>query len=262
MKITVLNQLKTDPDQFFNCFVSYFCARRKDKMNHTQHKSTCATFLSEISWFNVLTGYEKELLDKASVEVVYKKGETICKQGTFASNIILLEDGLVKSYIEGSARNLILTITPPGRMIGLPAIFEGNNMFLYSVSTYVDSRVRLMDMNVFKQLIRQNAGFAAKIIDILNENTSQTYGRFYCLVSKQLHGRLADILLCLSQRIFKSDDFELPLSRNDLAELTGMSTESVIRIMKDFKDEGYIAVSGKNVSILDVAKLQRISEIG
>lgn len=231
-------------------------------MNQTQYKNTCATFLSENACFELLTQEQSELIESSSVEVMYKKGETICKQGTFASNIIMLEEGLVKSYIEGNPRNLILTITPPGRLIGLPSIFEGNNTFLYSVSTYVDSRVRLIDINVFKQLIKQNAEFASRIIDILNENTSQTYGRFYCLVSKQLHGRLADILLCLSQRIFKSDSFELPLSRTDLAELTGMSTESVIRIMKDFKDEGYLKVSGKNITLANPERLQKISEIG
>jgi len=230
--------------------------------NNRNYKNTCATFLGEVACFDLLSDDEKAFVEQNSVEITYKKGETICKQGTFASNIILLEEGLVKSYIEGNPRNLILTITPPGRMIGLPSIFEGNNTFLYSVSTYIDSRVKLIDINVFKQIIRQNAPFASKIIDILNENTSQTYGRFYCLVSKQLHGRLADILLCLAQRIFKSDSFDLPLSRNDLAELTGMSTESVIRIMKDFKDEGYLAVSGKNITLVDPDKLQRISEIG
>jgi CRP/FNR family transcriptional regulator len=231
-------------------------------MNQNQYKNTCATFLSEITCFELLTEEQRELIDNNSVEVQYKKGETICKQGTFASNIIMLEEGLVKSYIEGSPRNLILTITPPGRLIGLPSIYQGNNTFLYSVSTYVDSRVRLIDINIFKQLIKQNAEFASRIIDILNENTSQTYGRFYCLVSKQLHGRLADILLCLAKRIFGSDSFELPLSRTDLAELTGMSTESVIRIMKDFKDEGYLEVSGKNITLANPEKLQKISEIG
>jgi CRP/FNR family transcriptional regulator len=231
-------------------------------MNTTQYKNTCATFLNEISCFDILDDDEKLLIDNNSVDINYKKGETLCKQGTFASNILFLEEGLVKSYIEGTPRNLILTITPPGRLIGLPSIFEGNNTFLYSVSAYIDSKAKLIDINVFKQLIRQNAAFASRIIDILNENTSQTYGRFFCLVSKQLHGRLADIILCLSQRIFKETSFNLPLSRTDLAELTGMSTESVIRIMKDFKDEGLIEVQGKKMSILDFEKLQKISDIG
>lgn len=76
------------------------------------------------------------------MRVVYKKGETICKQGSFASHIMFLEEGLVKIYLEGNPRNLILTITPSNHLIGLPSIYEGNNTFLYSVSTYIDSKVK------------------------------------------------------------------------------------------------------------------------
>ena len=73
---------------------------------------------------------------------------------------------------------------------------------------------------------------------------------------------MADILMCLSERIFKSLEYELPLSRNDLAELTGMSTESVIRLVKEFKDDSIIEVSGKNMKILDPERLRKISTIG
>jgi CRP-like cAMP-binding protein len=232
------------------------------KIVNTRFNNTCATFLSEFTCFGQLTDAEKFKIDSNSVELIFKKGETICKQGAFASFIIYLEEGLVKSYIEGSPRDLILTITSSQRLVGLPSIFEGNSTFLYSVSTYVDSKVKLIDINTFKEILKQNASFAAKIIDILNENTSQGYGRFYCLVMKQLHGRLADILLCLSQRIFKNDTFDLPLSRTDLAELTGMSTESVIRILKDFKDNGLIQMTGKSMQILDFERLQKISDFG
>ena len=226
------------------------------------YKDSCATYLNEVTCFEQLTEEEKQLIDNNSVEVVYKKGEIICKQGSFANHIIYLQEGLVKSYIEGSPRNLILNITPARRMVGLPSIFEGNTTFLYTVSTYVESTVKLIDINIFKQLLRTNANFASRVIDILNENTFQTYGRFYCLVRKQLHGRLADILLCLSQRIFKDTTFHLPLTRNDLAELTGMSTESVIRIIKEFKDDKLIDVNGKTISLLKVDKIEKISEFG
>ncbi len=229
---------------------------------NVQYQNSCAKYLNEVTCFEQLTEEEKQLIDNNSVEVVYKKGEIICKQGSFANHIIYLQEGLVKSYIEGSPRNLILNITPARRMVGLPSIFEGNTTFLYTVSTYVESTVKLIDINIFKQLLRTNANFASRVIDILNENTFQTYGRFYCLVCKQLSGRLADILLCLSQRIFKDTTFHLPMTRNDLAELTGMSTESVIRIMKDFKDEKLIDVNGKTISLLQVDKMVKISEFG
>jgi CRP/FNR family transcriptional regulator len=231
-------------------------------MNTNSYPNSCVVRTPEGSCFDLLSEEERKLVNDNMVEVLYKKGEIICKQGSFASKIIFLTEGLVKVYLEGSPNNLILTITPKNNLVGLPSIYEGNNTFLYSVSPYTDSWASLIDINIFKQLLKQNATFASKIIDILNENTAQAYGRFFCLTRKQLHGRMSDILMCLSERIFKSLEFDLPLSRHDLAELTGMSTESVIRLMKEFKDDKLISVAGKKISILDPERLRKIASIG
>jgi CRP/FNR family transcriptional regulator len=231
-------------------------------MNTHSYPNSCVVPTSAGNCFDLLTEDEQKMVDDNMVEVFYKKGEIICKQGSFASKIILLSEGLVKVYLEGAPKNLVLAITPANNLVGLPSIYEGNNTFLYSVSSYIDSWAKLIDINVFKQLLRQNAPFASKIIDILNENTAQAYARFFCLTRKQLHGRLADILMCLADRIFKSLEYDLPLSRSDLGDLTGMSTESVIRIMKEFKDDRLIEVSGKNISILEPERVRKISELG
>ena len=223
---------------------------------------TCVSFVYEVSCFELLTPEEKELVDQRSVLVNYKKGENICKQGSFASHIMYLDKGLVKVFLEGNPKDLILNITPQKNLMGLQALYEGNNTFLYSISTYTESTVRLIDIQIFKQLLKQNPLFAFRIINILNESTSQAYGRFFSLTHKQLHGRLADILLCLSRKIFKAESFDLPISRSDLSDLTSMSTESVIRIMKDFKDDGIIDINNKSITLLDIPRLDRISAKG
>jgi CRP/FNR family transcriptional regulator len=219
-------------------------------------------FVYEQSCFDLLTDDEKQLIDSRSVLVNYKRGENICKQGSFASHIMFLEKGLVKVYLEGNPKDLILTITPEKNLMGLQALYEGNNTFLYSISTYTDSVVRIIDIQIFKQILKQNAQFAYRVINILNESTAQSYGRFFSLTQKQLHGRLADILLCLSRRIFKSGTFDLPLTRSDLSDLTSMSTESVIRILKDFKDDGIIEINNKSIGLIDTDRLDSISARG
>jgi CRP/FNR family transcriptional regulator, polysaccharide utilization system transcription regulator len=229
---------------------------------HVPGSDTCTPFVYELSWLELLTDEEKELINSSSVVVNYKKGEMICKQGSFASHIMYLEKGLVKIYLEGNPKDLILTITPQENLMGLQAIYEGNSTFLYSISTYTDAKVQLINIQTFKHILEQNALFAYRIINILNENTSQSYGRFFSLTHKQLHGRLADILLCLSRKIFNSDSFDLPLTRSDLSDLTSMSTESVIRIMKDFKDDGIIDINNKSITLLDLPRLDSISAKG
>jgi CRP/FNR family transcriptional regulator len=173
-----------------------------------------------------------------------------------------MEKGLTKVFIDNGSNNLVLKIIPEGNLLGLTSVSEDHNTFQYSAMAYVDSEVKLIDINIFRQMVRQNAEFAKEVIDILSANSVQIYGRFFCLTHKQAYGRLADILLCLANRVFKTDNFELPLSRRDLAELSGMSSETVIRMLKKFSDDKLILLEGKKFKVLDYERLNKISEIG
>jgi CRP/FNR family transcriptional regulator len=70
------------------------------------------------------------------------------------------------------------------------------------------------------------------------------------------------LLLCLSARVYKTENFELLLSRKEIAELSGLSREKVIRILKEFKESKYIETQGKVIKILDYESLQKISDFG
>ncbi len=210
----------------------------------------------------MLTEAETKLMEAKSVVVKYKKGEIICKQGSFASHIMYMEKGLVKVFIDDSVNSLVLKIIPEGNLLGLSSVSDENNRFQYSAMAYIDTEIKQIDINYFKQLLTQNPAFAKEVIDIMGANSAQINGRFFCLTHKQSYGRLADILLCISDRIFKTDEFVLPLSRKDLAELSGMSSETVIRMLKKFHDDGLILLDGKRFKILDYTRLKKISETG
>jgi len=231
-------------------------------MNKKYFLNSCTVNYDVVNCFNKLNDEELLFLEKNRIEVLYKKGETLCKQGTFASHIMYICDGLVKIYMESDQNTLTLKILPSGNMIGLTSLLDGSNVFQYSAYAYQTSKVRLIDINVFKQLIKQNADFANEVINLLCENAIQTYGRFFCFTQKQSYGRLADTFLCLASRIYKSEEFDLNLSRKELADLTGMSTESVIRILKKFKDDKLISITGKKYKIIDSYRLQQISNHG
>ena len=164
--------------------------------------------------------------------------------------------------MESEAGSLILKVLPAGNLIGLSALLDNNNVFRYSAYAYQDCKIRLIDIRIFKQLIRQNNDFANQVINLLCENQIQTQTRFFAFTQKQSFGRIADTLMCLSNNIFKMDEFELPLSRKELAELTGLTPESVIRILSRFKNDQVIEIEGKVFRIIDKEKLQQISEYG
>jgi CRP/FNR family transcriptional regulator len=215
-----------------------------------------------MSCFDHLTPEELGIVDSNMVEINYAKGESICKQGSFASHVMVIMEGLAKIYLEDRGEVLILKILPAVNIIGLTSLIEGNNVFQYSAQAYVPTKARLIEINTFRELLSTNATFAAKMLSLLGENTVITYGRFFCLTKKQTFGRFADILLCLSQRVYKNDRFPLQLSRKELAELASMSVESIARIISKFKDDGLIDITSDYIEILDAERLDRISHSG
>lgn len=231
-------------------------------MEHSHQLTSCTISAHHCRCFEKLTEEESKLLDDNSVYIKYKKREVICKQGSFVSHIMFMEKGLAKVYLDNGAHSLVLKIIPEGNLLGLSSISEEFNTFQYSAMAYIDSEIRQIDINVFRKLLKQNSDFSKEVIEIFSANNLQVYGRFFCLTHKQSYGRLADIILCLADRIFKQSEFELPLSRKELAELSGMSPETVIRILKKFSDDDLISTEGKTFSVLDYARLQRISETG
>jgi len=225
-------------------------------------RTSCTVADDHCKCFDVLTEEQLALLEKKQVTVQYNKGEIIAKHGSFASHVVFLCEGLVKVYMEHGNQTLILKIISPGNLIGLSSLSEGENTFQYSAAAYQKSVAKLIDITTFKHLIRENGHFASKVISILGENSNQINNRFFCLTNRQSYGRLADLLLCLAGRVFKSDRFELDLTRKELAELAGMSTENVIRILKKFQDDGLIELKGKNIDLKDMEALQRICDLG
>lgn len=225
-------------------------------------RSSCTISDVILDYRSILTPEELELIDSKTVEVKYRKGEVVFKQGSFANNIVIIHEGLLKTYIEGNDNRLVLQVFSPVKMVGLSALLENSHVRHYSAQVYVESRLSLIEIGVVRQLMASNAAFASKIVSLVAEQFIITSGRFYCLTMKQTYGRLADVLLCLGNRIYRTPRFPLQLSRKDFAELSGMTIESVSRIFTKFKHDGLIALDNDYLELLDIPKLEMISSKG
>lgn len=225
-------------------------------------KTSCTVAQRHCDCFDKLTHEQQQLLEENQVTVSFNKGEIIAKKGTFTSHVVLIQKGMAKVYYEDNNESLILRIAAPGSLIGLTSLARTNNIFQYSASAYVDTEAKLIDIKLFRQLVEENAAFATAIIDILSETAIQKNERFFCMTHRQSFGKLADLLLCLAGNIFKDTSFDLPLSRKELAELAGMSTESVIRTLKKFQDDKLIKMTGKKFEISDPEGLLKICQLG
>ncbi len=226
-----------------------------------KNQINCSSCLGRSEMFNFLSEQELELISNNKYEINFKKGEIIKKQGTYLSHVVSINSGLVKLYIEGyRGINLILRIIKPTNFIGGPGLYFDQKHH-YSVMALVDTRACLIEVNTFKKIINTNPSFAAAFMKDMSKNALTTYDRLISNTQKQIPGRIADALLYLSRDIFESNTILPSITKKELAELTGMTNDSVIRILREFKNEGIINIDN-GIEILNQDKLIQISNVG
>ena len=192
-------------------------------------------------------------------EMSYEKGETLFKQGTIVPHIAFVKKGMVKVILESHQRKQPLCIEKEG-YIGLESMYN-DKYSQYTVTALTDVTVDLIEIESFKSAMLNNAALAVSIIESINIRTKHLYERIITLTQKQGPGRVADIILCMVDRIFESDTFCSPCTRKEMAEMCALSLESLSRILKDFKTEGIIDVNTKNITVLNRKELELISRV-
>ncbi len=215
--------------------------------------------MNKAPYFKILSPEELEILNRDRYSVRYKVGEMILKQGTSATHVLSLIDGIVKIYIEGMGeRNLLLSLQKPWALLGGPGLHTDRKAH-YSVSAVTDVSICFIVLENFNKVMSINCRFANQLIKHVSNHSVILFDKMISLTQKQMHGRMADGLLYLSKVFFESDTFKLHLSRQEIADLTAMSKDSAIRILKDFERDRLISLKGNELSVLDTDQLLNIS---
>lgn len=212
--------------------------------------------------FTHLSKDELHMIDENRYEATFKPGEIMLKQGSPTSNALFMSTGLAKTYIEGlNGKNFILGIGMPGNLIAGPGVYV-NSRHTYSVSAITTVQACFISFDIFKQLVRSNSAFAESFIEDISEKSLRSHTRMVNLVQKRMSGRLAEILLYFADEVFRNDEYEMIMSRQELGEMTSMAKECVVRLLKEFEESGIIYSDSSKVKILDRDKLMQISEKG
>ena len=212
--------------------------------------------------FQMLIPEEAEVVRASKTQVLFRKEDNLTKQGAFASYVLFIISGYAKQYLEGEgSRSYNLRIIKPGDFIGLSTVFSGNT-FTYSSVAITDCQVFLIEKDAIAKVAKENGKFGYQIIKRYCEQNTNLLGTVRSLMYKQMNGRLAETLLYIdSIKEDKEEIFQL-LSRKDLADFAGISTESTVKLLKTFEKDGLIDLHEKDIKILKKDTLHEISRKG
>jgi CRP/FNR family transcriptional regulator len=195
-------------------------------------------------------------------EIELETGEKVVKSGDPVTHFLYLQTGLLKLFSESeSQREQIISIARPRDFIGLLTIFS-DKQHRYSISAIVPSRLCMIEIECINRLVDNNGPFARELLTNMSMAVDHILKDSYNLRSLQLRGRIAYVLNDFANDIFESNNFDLPLSRKEIGQMIGMSTENVIRIFSEFRNDHIIQIEGKRISILDPEKLRFLAMHG
>ncbi len=212
--------------------------------------------------FQLLSQEEIDLIRSSKTQVLFRKGDNLTKQGAFASYVLFVINGLAKQYIEGSSnKSFNLRIITPGEFVGLSSAFR-KNVFNYSSVALTDCHVFLVEKEAIGKVVKQNGEFGFTMIQRYCAQNENLFEEINKLMYKQMNGRLADTLIYIDElRKDNIDIFQL-LSRKDIADFAGISTESTVKLLKSFEKDGLIDLKEKDIFLKDIVRLKEISKIG
>jgi CRP/FNR family transcriptional regulator len=209
--------------------------------------------------FNSLSKEELRTIMDNKRHVRFRAGETITKQNTPLTHLICIKSGLAKVVSEGpKGKNLIIDIIKDNNLFtGGGTVIDDSHHF--SVAALTDIECCFIETSKIFTYLAINSTFAIELMKLYNSQHIKMHNTLINLIHKYMPGRVADTLLFLKNEIYLSNPFQFILSKQELAEMSGMTKESFIRNLKDFEDSGIIKHSRNSIDILKEEDLKEIS---
>jgi CRP-like cAMP-binding protein len=206
-------------------------------------------------------GFEDlQKLNEESTVRRYKKRDMVFEEGQTPRYLYLVQSGKVKAYRGNEdGKEYILNIFKEGDYFGYQPLLE-EKQYAESVEALEDSELVLIPKDDFLSLVHSNRQVALRFIRLLANNLSETEEKLLHMAYNSVRKRVAQALIFLKNKLQPGGN-EKPafaFSREDLANIAGTSTESAIRALSDFKEEGLVDLKGSHITLTNVTKLEKM----
>lgn len=215
--------------------------------------------------WNLLNEKQRDIIRAHARVLDFKKNEVIYREEEIPLDLMCLCKGKVKIYKDGvGGRSQIIRMIRPTQYFGYRAYFA-NQPYVTAASAFEPSTICFIPMQVIEEIVTENSQLGMFFIKELSTDLGIADERVVNLTQKHIRGRLAESLIFLIENYGLEEDgatISIYLSREDLANLSNMTTSNAIRTLSTFVDEHIITLDGRKIKIIDEDKLRKISKIG
>jgi DNA-binding response OmpR family regulator len=200
----------------------------------------------------------KNFFDDNGEIIKCKKGEYVYRDGDHSNKIYLILKGVVKSHkMDESGKELITRLHKADDFLGFTSL---NDTIPYEESATAVESTELAGISKreLKELLNKSRNVSLELMNVLTDNLAEVKDQLLQMAYSSVRKKTAQTILQFAKVLNKKEAESIKISRNDLAAVAGIATESLIRTLSGFKKEGLIEIEGRNICILDLRKLQNI----
>lgn len=213
--------------------------------------------------FKHLTDDELELIEFEKTSSFFKRGSTIYREGTRINGFYCINDGIVKIYKTGiDGKEQIIRFAKKGEIIGFRSVLA-RELACSSAEVISDTQACYLPSELLITLIKNNGNFSLELIQLTCRELGEANTFITDIAQKTVRERLAEILIRLKNEFGISEDrvLQISLTREELANIVGTATESVIRLLSEFKQDKLIDLDGRKIKLINIQELEKVSNV-
>ena len=220
-------------------------------------------FISTHSLFRHLSADEFQNISLNKITESFKRGSIIYQEGNRMKGFYCVHSGIIKIFKTGfDGKEQIIRFAKPGDIIGYRSVLS-NEPACTTAEVIEDCIICNIPATTLFHLVKTNGDFALELMQLTCKELGEANEYLTDIAQKTVRERLAEIILNLESEFGSDEDsvLRITLTREEMANLVGTATESVIRLLSEFKADRLISLNGRKIKILDKPGLKRIATL-
>lgn len=214
----------------------------------------------------IFTTLKQDELDQLGFEKgcdFYKRGDIVYHEGNRMNGCFCVNKGIIKLYKTGiEGKEQIISFAKRGDLIGFRSVLS-NELACTTAKVIEDAVLCFIPADTLFSLVKSNADFSMQLMQLTCKELGEANKYITDIAQKTVRERLAEVLVMLMEtfELDESQTLQISLTREELANIVGTATESVIRLLSEFKSDRLIELNGRKIKILDAKTLRKVGNV-